>query len=94
MDYSTDGPDSSLKEVILAKIKGLKIELSAGRAISLNNLVEKYKTRMTKHRMADPRVEKVLRIEFQRLFVKHISNKMDGFWILNEINVKKYIQMT
>ena len=40
IDCSTEIPDSSLKEVILAEmIEGLKIELSAGRAITLNNLV-------------------------------------------------------
>ena len=39
IDYSTEIPDSSLKKVILAEmIEGLKIELSAGRAITLNNL--------------------------------------------------------
>ena len=43
---STDGPDSSLKEVILAEIiEGLKIELSAGQVITMNNLVEIYRTR-------------------------------------------------
>ena len=43
---STDGPDSSLKEVILAEIiEGLKIELIAGQVITMNNLVEIYRTR-------------------------------------------------
>ena len=38
-DYSTNNPDSSLKEVILAEIiEWLKTELSAGQAIALNNL--------------------------------------------------------
>ena len=33
---------------------------------------------MTEHGMADTRIEEALRIEFQHLVTKHISNKMDG----------------
>ena len=77
-DYSTDNPDSSLKEVILTEIiEGLKAELSAGRAIILNNLAEIYKAWMMEHWMDDPRTDKALHIEFQHLVTKHICNKMD-----------------
>ena len=77
--FSTDGPDSSLKEVILTEIiAGLKIELSAGWAKTLNNLVEIYKTRMTEHGMTDPRTDIALHIEFLRLVTKQICNAVDG----------------
>ena len=77
IEDSNSGPDGSLKEVIFAElIDGLKIELNAGRAIPLNNLVEIYKTRMTQNGALDPRTDKALRIEQQRLVQKRVCDKM------------------
>ena len=74
-----DSPESSLKKVIFSEIiEGLKIELIQGKAITLNNLVEVYKSRMVESGTKDPRTDKAIRIEVQRCISKDVCEKMEG----------------
>ena len=70
-EYWEDNPDSWLKEVIISEIiEGLKIELSCGNAIAMNNLVKIYKSRMTEYGSVDHRTDKAIRIELRRIVGK------------------------
>ena len=77
-DVIDDSPESSLKRVVYSEMmEGLKIELIEGNAITLNNLVEVYKSRMEEHGMKDPRTDKAIRIETQRWVTKDVCGMMD-----------------
>ena len=78
-DAREDSPESSLKRVVYSEmIEGLKIELIKGKAITLNNLVEIYKSRMIESGVKDPRTDKAIRIEVQRFISKNVCEKMEG----------------
>ena len=78
-DAKEDSPDCSLKRVVYSEMKeGLKMELVKGKAITLNNLVEVYRSRMVESGTKDPRTDKAIRIEVQRYVSKEVCEKMAG----------------
>ena len=59
--------DGRLKEVIFPEIiEGLKVELFSGNVVSLNNLVDIYKSRLAEYRATDLRTDKAIRIDLER----------------------------
>ena len=76
---SDDVPNSSLKHVVITEIiEGLKMELSCGKAVTLNNLVTVYKERMAENGIIDPKSDKALRMELQRIVTKRVCEKVEG----------------
>ena len=76
---AAESPSDVLKEVIFAEIvEATKVELMRGRALTLNNIVEIYKTKTDDYGAFDTRNDAAIRIEIKRMLDKRICNKMKG----------------
>ena len=77
-------PATSLKEIIHSQIvNGAKMELLKGRSLTLQNLVEIYKTRIEEYGSIDGRTDSAIRNEIRRVIKKRICHDMDGVELQN-----------
>lgn len=77
-------PTTSLKEIIHSQIvNGAKMELLKGRSLTLQNLVEIYKTRIEEYGSIDERTDSSIRNEIRHVIEKRICHNMNGVELQN-----------